>query len=74
MITKFDDPGIIANLVETGDIKPSTIRIIQYEGLCETFGWTIKELIETDIFWIDSFTAILRGRQKAISEKTNPKK
>lgn len=41
--------------------------------MCETFGWTIKEYEETDLFWIDAFSAVLKGRYKGIKDK-NPKK
>jgi len=75
LLARFDDPGIVKNLFKEGKISVLTIRTIQEETLCETFGWTPKQLNEIDLFHIDAFTAIMKGREKGLKDKVqNPKK
>ena len=75
LLARFDDPGIVKNLFKEGKISVLTIRTIQEETLCETFGWTPKQLNDVDTFYIDAFTAFIKGREKGLKDKVqNPKK
>ena len=73
LIEKFEDVGIVNSLVKEGKIDPFTLSIISRANLFETYGWTIKEYEETDLFWIDAFGSVLKGRYKGIKSKY-PKK
>lgn len=48
--------------------------MIHEQALCETFGWTPQELNKVDLFYIDAFTAVLKGREKGMKDKINPKR
>ena len=35
------------------------------ESMCEIFGWTPKDIEEMDIFYLDTFHAILSGKRES---------
>lgn len=59
-----DPEPIIKSLVEDNKIDISSLEMIQMEAICETFGWTVEEYEKTPLNYIDSFSSILKGREK----------
>jgi len=35
---------------------------INMANMCETYGWTPEEYLQTDPFYLDVFSAVLSGR------------
>lgn len=74
-IEKLQDTSAIETLVEQGKIQSETILLLQMKGLCELFGWKPQDILEMDVYYLNAFSAILKGQQKARQgEKEQEKK
>ncbi len=69
LVEKTGSIKILESFFKEGNINPLTLQMLNEENLCETFGWTPKDLEEQDTFVIDAFTAILRGKNKGRESK-----
>lgn len=69
LIEKTGSTKILESFFKSGDISPLTLQMLNEENLCETFGWTPKDLEEQDTFVIDAFTAILKGKNMGKESK-----